>query len=372
MSLRYFWIISLNLRSVLYFRRFANVHKRAQRMGLQDIDITSDNQLIDSVLTSLGINSGSSDDSESQCFQSNQLPVIAMDYKSSHLWPILVVEHKGILFCGYPLCAMNGHKETTIDLIDEKCISLCFTSLQTISRYFTSDKDLSWIEWLMTTMSPFGTLINQNYETLNKLNAKKMTKTESKPQNDCLKIGVNELISRNRDKELNPLHAIHYKCCSDAAKTFLSYAYQMVDIRNDSNICRIQLTLNLRNCTQFKFTYFNVNFKHMSTNSSLNPINSNLTFGQLRCETNGLFWVIGTKFPKSGQIKLSFEINTLNKKLSDIETICNFKVENFQTSLLYANSQHLSVDDLTFNTKLPVIIDSTLTSIDYKLFPEIN
>jgi len=275
-------------------------------------------------------------------------------------------------------------------------------------------------------MSPFGTLINQNYETLNQLNAKKMTKTESKPQNDCLKIGVNELISRNRDKELvfgtistdqsycgslltpnslltlklrnieslnlglppnstqnesnlqirpllqNPLHAIHYKCYSDAAKTFLSYAYQMVDIRNDSNICRIELTLNLRNCTQFKFTYFNVNFKHMSTNSSLNPINSNLTFGQLRCETNGLFWVIGTKFPKSGQIKLSFQINTLNKKLSDIETICNFKVENFQTSLLYANSQHLSVDDLTFNTKLPVIIDSTLTSIDYKLFPEIN
>lgn len=277
-------------------------------------------------------------------------------------------------------------------------------------------------------MLPFGTLINQKYQSLNQIN-RNIRKNENNLQND-LKLMINEFICRSKDGEiifgtintdqslcnqkliencliiiklknieslnlvlapnsvinnsrleirpdlqLNALHVINYKCSSATIpmKTFLDYNYNINQIANQKNLFKIQLTLNLKNSIHFKFNYFNIQFK-LSDNISLSPIRSNLTFGQLRHESIGLFWIIGTKFPKSGQIKLNFEIFCLNNKLSELETICNFKIENFQTSLSFAESEHLTIDDLTVNTnsKLPIIIDSTLTSIDYKLFPELN
>ncbi len=134
MSFRYLWIVSINSRSVLYFRRFANVEKRAQRMGLSQVDIKSDEQLINSLLTSLAINNNNNNNSF-DCCVANQLPVIQLIYNNVNLWPIIVIEQNGILFCCYPLCE-NESK----NLIDQKAISLSFTALQTIAHYFSLEK----------------------------------------------------------------------------------------------------------------------------------------------------------------------------------------------------------------------------------------
>ena len=133
MSFRYLFIVSLNQRSVLYLRRFPNVEKRAQTMGLSKVNLKCDKQLIDSLMTSLAINT--KNESEFECFIANQLPVIQLSYNQTKLWPILVMEQNGILFCCYPLC-----DNKSFDLIDQKSIALCFTALQTMSRYFTLEK----------------------------------------------------------------------------------------------------------------------------------------------------------------------------------------------------------------------------------------
>ena len=284
-----------------------------------------------------------------------------------------------------------------------------------------------WIEWFLTSTAPFGSLISQKFQTIDKIK-RNITKTEINSQNDSLKVIINELISRNRDKEivfgtictdssncvpqlikncllvvklkaiesldlvlpqncskngpnleikpslqLNPLHVIHYNCGSDSVpkKSFLSYNFNISQTKQ-KNLYEIHLTINLKNSSQFKFNHFNVHFKHISDNSWLTPIKSELTFGQLRSESIGLFWIIGSKFPKSGRIGLNFSIICSNYQLLGMETICNFKIENFQTSLIYSDSQHLTIDDIDIqmNTKIPIICESTLTSIDYKLFAE--
>ena len=422
MALQYFWIVSLSLRSVLYLRRFPNVEKRAERRGLPKIAIKWDQQLVDSVLSSLAITRNS--ELTFDCCVANQLPVIELSYDNIKIWPVIVIEQNGLLFCCHPLCETDSR-----DLIDEKSIAMCFTTLQMISRHFTIEKGLSWIEWFFTSMAPFGTLIAQDYEPLNKVNKKQM-KTDKILQNDFFKLFLNELISRSKDREivfgtvsydqsfcspqiiqnsllsvklrnpdslnlvfgpnwrligdriqlkpkthLNPLDVIYYKCGSDSTpiKTFLSYNYTINQKKNQKNVYEINLTLSLKNWSQFRFSSFSIQFMHTSDNC-LTPIKSSLSFGQLRFETKGLSWVIGSKFHKSGQISLNFEIVCPNNDLLSLETFCNFKVDNFQTSLMYTDSQHLTVDDINIepNSKISVIVESTLTAIDYKLFPEFN
>ncbi len=285
---------------------------------------------------------------------------------------------------------------------------------------------------MITCLLPFGTLIHHKYQPIDNL-SKKFGRIENKQQKDLLKVIINELISGTKDnKEMvfgtinidhsscssalienglltlkirnieslnlifppncssndsniniklplqsNPLHVIHYKCNSSnilPQKTFLTYDYSINRDTNQNNLYRIQLSINLKNSSQLKFSYFNVHFKHMSEISSISPTKPNVRFGQLRYENVGLFWVIGTKFPNSGQIKLSFETICLSSKLLEMETICNFKIENFQSNLIYTESEHISIDGINFeaNTKLPILLESSLTSFDYKLFPDFN
>jgi hypothetical protein len=103
-------------------------------MGLSQVDIKSDEQLINSLLTSLAINNNNNNNSF-DCCVANQLPVIQLIYNNVNLWPIIVIEQNGILFCCYPLCE-NESK----NLIDQKAISLSFTALQTIAHYFSLEK----------------------------------------------------------------------------------------------------------------------------------------------------------------------------------------------------------------------------------------
>jgi len=135
MSFRYLWIVSISSQSVLYFRPFPNVEKRAQRMGLPVVDMKADDALVKSLLTSLAIRYNKN---ELDCRVANQLPVVRLDYNHIKLWPVIVIEQNGILFCCYPLCDDQSN-----DLIDHKSISLCFTALQTIAHYFSTEKVLN-------------------------------------------------------------------------------------------------------------------------------------------------------------------------------------------------------------------------------------
>jgi len=116
-------------------RRFLNVEKRAQRLGLPEVDIKADEALIKSLLTALAI---SYNKNELDCCVANQLPVVQLDYNNVKLWPVIVIEQNGILFCCFPLCDDQSN-----DLIDHKSISLCFTALQTIAHYFAVEKVLN-------------------------------------------------------------------------------------------------------------------------------------------------------------------------------------------------------------------------------------
>jgi hypothetical protein len=163
---------------------------------------------------------------------------------------------------------------------------------------------------------------------------------------------------------------IHYKCNTESKSTSIQYEYHITR-EIDKNYYKIQLLLKLKNLSQFKFSYFNIHFKHHES-QSITPTNSILTWGQLRSEKNiGLFWIIGNKLPKNGLIKLNFDITGHPTKVIDFETLCNFKIDNFQPNLLEKPTNHIRIEEahIVPRSKLPISVETSLTSFDYKLVP---
>lgn len=164
---------------------------------------------------------------------------------------------------------------------------------------------------------------------------------------------------------LDPLCSVHYKCKSEGrTDRFLTYEYNIQRSKSQANHLHIDLAINIKSAAQLKFNTFSVHFK---SSNKLTPIRPNSTFGQLRNESVGLVWIIGNKFPKTGEVRLNFEIISQNKRL-EIDTNCNFKVDNFHTT---QRSNHLNITEIKLiaENKIPIVLESSLTSVDYKFYP---
>lgn len=171
MSVRRIWLISVAERSVIYLKTFPIVDIQARKLGLPVVPTfrgyREENEFVHSLFKGLGIdnfltlkqlqasrsarssrsgsissNCSSVDDfyfnenraSDFDCSVSNQLPVVAMTFKDMRIWPVLVVEHGGILFCGLPLI-----KGESTELIDHISISTAFAALQAIIKQYTRE-----------------------------------------------------------------------------------------------------------------------------------------------------------------------------------------------------------------------------------------
>ena len=133
MTLRRLWIVSINLRNVIYSRNFSLVEKRAIKLGLAKILEGNQNEIVESLLTSLAITQ--SKNQQFDCKSPNALPLIEIQFQSVKLWPIIVIEQNGILFCGLTLI-----DDQSLQPIHCPSISLTLTALQVVADYYSNEK----------------------------------------------------------------------------------------------------------------------------------------------------------------------------------------------------------------------------------------
>lgn len=133
MTLRKLWIVSINLKNVIYSRNFSLVEKRAMKLGLTKIPEGNQNEIVESLLTSLAIVQNKSQ--QFDCKSPNAVPLIEIQFQSVKLWPIVVIEQNGILFCGLTLIDDQSSQP-----IHCPSISLTLAALQVIADYYSNEK----------------------------------------------------------------------------------------------------------------------------------------------------------------------------------------------------------------------------------------
>ena len=150
-----FWIVSIRSRSLLYSREFPINSARARKSCISSLRLPARSAdaadlFVVAVFDALGLDPPRRSDSLesledlgheanqlptfdfSTC---NQLPVVRLKIGQHSLWPLLIIEHSGNLFCGLPLIENDSDK-----LIDHLPISTAFTTLQTIIRFYSIDE----------------------------------------------------------------------------------------------------------------------------------------------------------------------------------------------------------------------------------------
>lgn len=162
MSIRRFWLISVANRSIVYTKSFPIVEVKAKQLGLPFLPTfrgpKDEGVFIGSLFSVLGIDTlfhdelqGTSsfsgdepylDDSDFNrhyitdinCSLMNQLPVVEMSVKDTKMWPVVVIEQNGILFCALPLVDASSK-----ELIDHISVSVAFAAIQAIIKHFTRE-----------------------------------------------------------------------------------------------------------------------------------------------------------------------------------------------------------------------------------------
>lgn len=159
---------------------------------------------------------------------------------------------------------------------------------------------------------------------------------------------------------------IHYSIKEKTEDPFLKYKYTVISKPNQ--IYRVEVTIEMKNATSMRFSYFNIQFKLPFINDLTAIINSTMNCGHLQFEkSGGLFWFIKTKFPKSGRILLSFE-TVSSEEETCFDAICNFKLENFNYGIpKLTNGSIIANEFVPHNYKL--ITEFIFYSFDYRLIP---
>ncbi|KAI1296922.1 hypothetical protein HDE_05197 [Halotydeus destructor] len=181
MSIRRIWIISVANRSVLYTRAFPIIEQNARSKGFSpclSFSSSSDEEdFVSSLFSTLGLenpfvrrNSLTTDSlgfysiesnekfkSEYDCSTENQLPVVSVTFKAVDLWPVIVIESNGILFCALPLIQSDSK-----ELLDHISVSTSFCALQNFVTNFNKDNKLPSLEEYVNGMMPFGTFLGHS------------------------------------------------------------------------------------------------------------------------------------------------------------------------------------------------------------------
>lgn len=167
---------------------------------------------------------------------------------------------------------------------------------------------------------------------------------------------------------------INYKFSQELIKeNFFNYEYLIIKDDITPNIYKFQLLIMLKDHSQVKFNYFNIHIKQFRNGQVINPQKVVLNCGQIKIDNRGLIWNVGQKFPKSGQIKLIFECELDEIKLKELETKLNFKIDDFDQSLLKLRNDNIKFrTNLKYSKRIFINLDVSLSSVDYKLVHKLS
>ena len=138
MSLIAVWLMSLDDSCIIYRRYFpANAIRSNCELLKRSLTNAEERELMDNLLLSLGLTISTQSSSDANflthfdCTAVNQLPAISVELKGVKIWPLIVIEHKKILFTALPL--LNNSSD---QLIDHISISQTMITLQALIAYF--------------------------------------------------------------------------------------------------------------------------------------------------------------------------------------------------------------------------------------------
>ena len=159
MSIRAFWVVNLQRRSVIYVKTFPVVENEARKMSFEPFFSIStpedESELINGILVSLGV----LDQEYSSCLKKNQLPSIELSFRGSTLWPVLICEQSGLFFCALPLVQDNSR-----DVINHLSVSMVFSFLQKVMHIFNTPGNetskLLRMESFVCSTAPLGRYIS--------------------------------------------------------------------------------------------------------------------------------------------------------------------------------------------------------------------
>lgn len=167
---------------------------------------------------------------------------------------------------------------------------------------------------------------------------------------------------------------ISYKFSQELIKgNFFNYEYLINKDDITPNIYKFQLLIMLKDHSQIKFNYFNIHIKQFQNGQVINPQKVVLSCGQIKIDNRGLIWNVGQKFPKSGQIKFNFECELDEIKLKQLETKLNFKIDDFDQSILKLRNDNIKFrTNLKYSKRIFINLDVSLSSFGYKLVHKLS
>ena len=375
--------------------------------------------LIDAILLSLGVLNR-----DESSLKKNQLPTVELSFRGSVLWPVLVCEQSGNLFCALPLI-----EDPSREVIDHLSISPVFSFLQKVMQIFASaGNDLSILmemENFVCASAPLGRYVCGEVSSL-------VSKGKQKNDDNSISITVNEKISCDTNgteningiilvepklhpninrtnvslkiPSLNKLDIILPSSCSKSSEdvigierlsskqnllyklkqeyscseynqdSLIQYDYKVTrDVKEGRNF-KMTLSLQLKKFDyKFKVSELNVFWKPSS--SFLRLLNMDCSHGSVSQETKttGTTWILGNKLPNFPQ-RAVFVADILcqgSPSSDSLTASCVFRFENLTCALILSRDNisivKESVTSSPSSSSVKLMFQKSLSSTDYRL-----
>ncbi|XP_078000714.1 AP-5 complex subunit mu-1-like [Glandiceps talaboti] len=182
MSVRALWIIKLPVGgvagNVIFARTFPTVEKRAKNLTTSDnhVAVPEGKEFYDAIATELGLNIKSTKFVKSrdtcQKILTQQKPVYEVTTDKGKLWPVVIIEQFGLLFCCLPLVEAGSDKRPA--LVTLPGVTMGISLLQHVAEFVGPqphdvDQNSPQLQKLYNYLCyavPFGTPIDLNISTV--------------------------------------------------------------------------------------------------------------------------------------------------------------------------------------------------------------
>ena len=431
MSIRCFFILSVHKQSLLYIKSFPVIEAKAKRLGLEPLPPLSQDQdekeLVQAVLKSLGIETKSplSDatsqsvglnpivTNQQQDLSSSCLPGLEIYFKSTSLWPILITEQSGMLYCALPLMYSDDR-----ELAHHLPVSAAFSFLQHVMSFTESESRLTMIESYLSVISPLGRFIGGSVnpmslekkgsgseDVINVTVTEKVSRysnsgletifgtlsiesglcdSRSASRTNCLIISVPDLsildlvlpppvsilppskLQINLSKFSDKIN-IQYQKKSEtmnATADLIQHKFIYRKTNAGSNAYNITLTLTIKKLAEnmkFKVTHFAFIWK-INAADSYRFSNVETSQGKVSLEPIGLVWNLGQKLSRQA-ITLTADLTAPNG-LSDVNAVANFRFENI-AECFNLRRDAITINDSNRSSKL--MLQKSISTADYRI-----
>lgn len=163
------------------------------------------------------------------------------------------------------------------------------------------------------------------------------------------------------------LRFFHYKCNPGLiAEPFLQYNYNLT--RKSDSLTHLDLSISIKKANSMRFHSFRINFNRLPQSIIGRLSNCTPSQGQLHMDKqNGLYWIVGTKIPKTGKFKLNAVINCPTLSADQFDASAVFRVDNYTHGFPRPRGENFTLSDNLYSINFKLAPQLTLATFDYRL-----